>query len=112
MFRILLALLALATSLLADDRGNVASSAQPASKETPLTIETNSATKETAAIPLNERDPLPLTQPATSTSTADADFSGAADFSHESTSSNPWLYIMIGFLLVTGVLLYIDPRIF
>jgi hypothetical protein len=25
---------------------------------------------------------------------------------------NPWLYIIIGFLLVTGILLYIDPRIF
>jgi hypothetical protein len=25
---------------------------------------------------------------------------------------NPWLYIIIGMLLVTGILLYVDPRIF
>ena len=27
-------------------------------------------------------------------------------------TGNPWLFIVIGLLLVTGILLYVDPRIF
>lgn len=33
-----------------------------------------------------------------------------AEFAH--TQGNPWLFIVIGLLLVTGILLYVDPRIF
>lgn len=47
--------------------------------------------------------------PASQTDSTDDDH--PAYHSAES-STNPWLYIVIGMLVVTGVLLYVDPRIF
>lgn len=38
--------------------------------------------------------------------------SGYEDIHNPPVTRNPWLYIVIGLLVVTGILLYVDPRIF
>jgi quinoprotein glucose dehydrogenase len=37
---------------------------------------------------------------------------GYVDIHTPQVTRNPWLYIVIGLLVVTGILLYVDPRIF
>ncbi|MEI6178141.1 MAG: hypothetical protein WCS43_14705 [Verrucomicrobiota bacterium] len=112
MLRILLVLLGLAASLQAGERGLVDFSVSPAAttpKDTTFAIGMDSAAKQRDARSLNAPSRLQSTNPS---SVTDSGSSIAADVPHESSSRNPWLYIIIGFLLVTGILLYVDPRIF
>ena len=116
LLRILLVLLALAASLQAGDPGLADSSsltAAPDAQETTLANKSDSTPEKDAVNrpPNNPDAARPTSTQAPSTAT-DTGASGAMDFPQEPSSSNPWLYIIIGFLLITGVLLYVDPRIF
>jgi quinoprotein glucose dehydrogenase len=87
----------------------------PAPRDTALLVQllekklpplfTQDTLSRTAAIDLNDHYQIHLAIPA-------APPPAAVEIAHESSGRNPWLYIIIGFLLVTGALLYIDPRIF
>ena len=65
------------------------------------------ATDASPASSITPSAPVRAKEPASSPAT-----SGAAGFQESASTRNPWLYIIIGFLLVTGVMLYVDPKLF
>lgn len=116
LLRIFIASLALGASLRAGDHALADTSAPPAASgpwETALAKQTDASPKknETVTRPEAPSKAHP-TNPGTSSAGADAGAPDTLDFPQESSSRNPWLYIIVGFLLVTGFLLYVDPRIF
>lgn len=65
------------------------------------------ATDASPARTITPSAPVKAKEPASSPATP-----GAAGFQESASTRNPWLYIIIGFLLVTGVMLYADPKLF
>jgi len=115
LLRILIASLAITASLQAGDHGFADSSTLATtsnSQEKTLANKSESTPENDVVSSSNDPGKAHSSKSVTPSTAADGGSSIAADFPQESTSRNPWLYIIIGFLLVTGALLYVDPRIF
>ena len=115
LLRIFIASLALAASLHAGDRGPVDSSVPTTAsqaREKALANKTDSTPENDGVGRPNAAVKSHPASPETPSAVVDTGSSDTMDFPQESSSHNPWLYIIVGFLLVTGFLLYVDPRIF
>ena len=119
-FRLSLVSLALVTALHAagaDDHGLIRSTVLPGAftpKDGVLKVEAdfkNQSIDSPISLTLDESGRI-STSSLPSLPAANDPVSAEPVGHHSITSRSPWLYIIIGFLIVTGVFLYVDPKMF